>query len=87
MLTNLTKDCERGVNVEFTEAAKELLVEEGYDPQFGARPLRWAIQRLVENPLSEEMLKGRFDEGDTILVDAGENKQMVFEKKELAEVK
>ena len=88
MLTNLTKElAERGVNVEFTEAAKELLVEEGYDPQFGARPLRRAIQRLVENPLSEEMLKGRFDEGDTILVDAGENKQMVFEKKELAEVK
>ncbi len=87
MLNDLAAELkERGVSVEFTEAAKELLADEGYDPQFGARPLRRAIQRLVENPLSEEMLKGRFEEGDTIVVDAGEEKQMVFEKKEMAAV-
>jgi len=86
MLNNLKKElAERGVSVEFTDAAKELLANEGYDPQFGARPLRRAIQRLVENPLSEEILRGRFEAGDTILVDAAEGK-IVFEKKELAQV-
>ncbi|MFS8665564.1 MAG: ATP-dependent Clp protease ATP-binding subunit, partial [Limnochordales bacterium] len=78
---------DRGVLVEFTDRAKEVLAEQGYDPQYGARPLRRAIQRLVENPLSEEMLKGRFQEGDTIVVDADADGQIVFEKKELAEIK
>ncbi|OUN01685.1 MAG: ATP-dependent Clp protease ATP-binding subunit ClpC [Firmicutes bacterium ZCTH02-B6] len=88
MLQTLVKELkERGVEVEFTERAKDVLAEQGYDPQYGARPLRRAIQRLVENPLSEEMLRGRFHEGDTILVDANADGQIVFEKKQLAEVK
>ena len=88
MLRTLIKELkDRGVQVEFTERAKEVLAEQGYDPQYGARPLRRAIQRLVENPLSEEMLKGRFTEGDTIVVDADDSGQLVFDKKQLAEVK
>ncbi len=87
MLNNLAQELqERGVSVEFTDAAKELLANEGYDPQFGARPLRRAIQRLVENPLSEEMLRGRFEDGDTIVISADDDGKIVFEKKELAQV-
>jgi len=57
---------ERKVELELTENAKELLTEAGWDPAFGARPLKRAIQRLVENPLARELLEGRFGEGDTI---------------------
>jgi ATP-dependent Clp protease ATP-binding subunit ClpC len=63
-----------GLQLEFTQEAKELLVKEGYDPTFGARPLRRVIQRMVEDELSEELLAGRFKHGDEILVDAGEGK-------------
>ncbi|GAG27391.1 unnamed protein product, partial [marine sediment metagenome] len=49
---------ENGINFEITERAKKKIAEEGYDPDFGARPLRRAIQRLIENPLSEEILRG-----------------------------
>ena len=66
-----------GLHLEFTQEAKELLVKEGYDPTFGARPLRRVIQRMVEDELSEELLAGRFKPGDEILVDAGEEK-LVF---------
>ena len=62
-----------------------MLTDKGYDPDYGARPLRRAIQRLVENPLSEEMLKGTFEEGDIIVVDADEEgEELVFRKKALA---
>ncbi len=60
--------------------AKELLAKEGFDPTFGARPLRRAIQRLVEDPLSDELLRGSFQSGDVIVVDARDG-QIVFEKK------
>ncbi len=73
---------EHGLKLEVSEKAKEILVDEGYNPEFGARPLRRAITRLVEDPLSEEMLKGRFKEGDTVLVDANEDGKLVFNKKE-----
>jgi len=76
---------ERGVHLEFTERAKAVLAERGYDPDFGGRPLRRAIQRLVENPLSEEILKGSFGEGDRIVVDADDGGEIVFHKKEMAE--
>jgi ATP-dependent Clp protease ATP-binding subunit ClpC len=69
----------RNVVLEFTEAAKLLLADKGYNPDFGARPLRRAIQRMVENPLSEDMLRGTFQEGDTIEVDA-EGEELVFRK-------
>ncbi|HBR29311.1 MAG TPA: hypothetical protein DD789_07715, partial [Firmicutes bacterium] len=61
--------------------AKELIYQEGYDPLFGARPLRRAIQRLIENPLADEILRGAFKAGDLIRVTA-EDQQLKFEKKE-----
>ena len=63
---------ERKVTVEITEAAREWLAKEGFDPVFGARPLRRAIQRYIENPLSKRILTGEFKEGDNIIVDVGE---------------
>ena len=53
-----------------TDAARELIAEEGYDPAYGARPLKRAIQRLVQNPLALHVLEGEFEEGDTVVVDA-----------------
>jgi ATP-dependent Clp protease ATP-binding subunit ClpB len=64
----LLKD--RGVRLELTVAARELLIKEGYDPQYGARPMRRAIQRLIQDPLALKLLNGDFQEGDTIEVDA-----------------
>jgi ATP-dependent Clp protease ATP-binding subunit ClpA len=60
---------ERHITLEATEAAKDLLAQEGYDPQFGARPLRRVIQRLIETPIAAGMLRGEFAEGDTIVID------------------
>ncbi|MDH7568372.1 MAG: ATP-dependent Clp protease ATP-binding subunit [Armatimonadota bacterium] len=67
------------VEMVVTDAATELLAKEGFDPQYGARPLRRAIQRLVEDPLSEDVLLGTFQAGDTIRVDADGDK-IVFSK-------
>jgi ATP-dependent Clp protease ATP-binding subunit ClpB len=57
---------ERKLTLDLTDGAKELIVEAGWDPQFGARPLKRAIQRLLENPLALQLLEGRFGEGDTV---------------------
>jgi ATP-dependent Clp protease ATP-binding subunit ClpA len=62
---------DRKITVELTEEAKVQLAKEGFDPAFGARPLRRTIQRQVENPLSRRILQGEFKEGDRILVDVG----------------
>jgi ATP-dependent Clp protease ATP-binding subunit ClpB len=62
---------ERGLRLELTDAAKEALAEAGWDPTYGARPLKRAIQRLLENPLALRLLEGEFAEGDTVRVDAG----------------
>jgi len=70
---------ERGLGLELTDAAKELLAEVGWDPTYGARPLKRAIQRLVENPLALRLLEGEFEEGDTVRVDV-ENGELAFEK-------
>jgi ATP-dependent Clp protease ATP-binding subunit ClpC len=64
---------ERKLGVEITEKAKSWLAKEGYDPLFGARPLRRAIEHHVENPLSTKILQGEFKEGDTIVVDFVDN--------------
>ncbi len=81
MLKNISKRiAEFGLHLEFTQEAKEFLVKEGYDPVFGARPLRRVIQRMVEDELSEELLAGKFKSGDQILVDVGENK-LTFQAK------
>ena len=71
---------ENGLTFELTAAAKAALVEEGYNPTFGARPLRRVIQRRVENPLSKELLAGRYEEGDRITVDFVEG-EFRFERK------
>jgi len=70
---------ERGFDIELSEKSREFLVEEGFDPSYGARPLRRAIQRLLEDPLAEEILSEKFIRGDTILVERKDNK-LVFEK-------
>jgi ATP-dependent Clp protease ATP-binding subunit ClpB len=75
---------ERRISLEVSDEAKELLAEEGWDPAYGARPLKRAIQRLVENPLALEWLEGRFSEGDTVRVDAA-RRELVFERAEVAE--
>ena len=63
---------DRKLGVELTEGAKSWLAKEGYDPIYGARPLRRAIERYVENPLSTKLLRGEFSQGDTIIVDLGD---------------
>ncbi|MDP2918968.1 MAG: AAA family ATPase [Dehalococcoidia bacterium] len=60
---------ERKIKLELTEKAKSWLADVGYDPQYGARPLRRAIERYVENPLATKILSGEFKEGDTVKVD------------------
>ncbi|MES2684842.1 MAG: AAA family ATPase, partial [Pseudomonadota bacterium] len=64
---------ERNIGIHFTEAALDHLARAGYDPIYGARPLKRAIQAEVENPLAREILDGRFAAGDTVLVEAGES--------------
>jgi ATP-dependent Clp protease ATP-binding subunit ClpB len=75
---------ERRLSLELTDAAKEVVAEAGWDPAYGARPLKRALQRLVENPLALRLLEGDFAEGDTVRVDA-ENGELVFEKAAAAE--
>jgi ATP-dependent Clp protease ATP-binding subunit ClpB len=62
---------DRKIKVELTDRAKEFLVEEGYDPTYGARPLKRAIQRRVLDPLAMRVLEGEFAEGDRVIVDVG----------------
>ncbi|MDH7602503.1 MAG: ATP-dependent Clp protease ATP-binding subunit [Armatimonadota bacterium] len=64
----------QGMDLEVTQEVRELLAQEGYDPQFGARPLRRAVQRLIEDPLAEEILLGRFTAGDTIRAEVEDGK-------------
>jgi ATP-dependent Clp protease ATP-binding subunit ClpB len=74
---------ERQITLELTDAAKEALAEAGWDPAYGARPLKRAIQRLVENPLALRLLEGDFADGDTIRIDA-HGDELVFVKAEAA---
>ena len=59
----------QALDMVLSDAAKELLAKEGYDPELGARPLRRAIQRLLEDPLSEKVLHKEFGAGSTVLID------------------
>jgi ATP-dependent Clp protease ATP-binding subunit ClpC len=82
MLRNVNKQlATQGLSLQVNEDVKDLLAREGYDPNYGARPLRRAVQRLIEDPLSEQVLLGRFSEGDRIegYVDEG---QLAFRKAE-----
>jgi ATP-dependent Clp protease ATP-binding subunit ClpB len=75
---------DRRLKLEVTDAAKALLAREGYDPAFGARPLKRTIQRLVQDPLALKLLEGEFKEGDTVTVDAAGD-QIVFQREMTAE--
>jgi len=72
---------ERKYTVELTDAARQFLVLIGYDPAFGARPLKRAIQRYIEDPLAMEILEGNFEEGDQIRIDKGAENKLTFSKK------
>jgi ATP-dependent Clp protease ATP-binding subunit ClpC len=67
-----------GMKLEISDRTRELIATEGYDPHFGARPIRRAVQRLIEDPLSEEVLLGRFGEGDTIVADVDDDNHVHF---------
>src|SRR5687767_5633649 len=73
---------DRKLALEMTPGARRMLAEEGYDPAFGARPLKRAIQRMIQNPLALQILEGRFQEGDRILVKEGDGGTFVFERAE-----
>jgi ATP-dependent Clp protease ATP-binding subunit ClpB len=65
---------ERGLNIDISDGAKELLAHEGYDPAFGARPLKRALQKLIIDPLAMRLLEGTFKPGDTVFVNARDGK-------------
>ncbi|HSZ54442.1 MAG TPA: ATP-dependent chaperone ClpB [Tepidisphaeraceae bacterium] len=72
---------QRNIKVVVTDAAKKLLGEEGYDPTFGARPLKRVIQHRIENPLASRILRGDFGEGDTVKIDVdAKRREFTFEK-------
>jgi ATP-dependent Clp protease ATP-binding subunit ClpB len=73
------------ISVEITPAACEKLVEIGYDPMYGARPIKRAIQREIENPLATKILENTFIAGDTIVIDRGKS-GLTFSKKNIVKV-
>jgi ATP-dependent Clp protease ATP-binding subunit ClpB len=72
---------EKKIEMEVSEAAMKLLAERGYDPVYGARPLKRTIQRDIQNPLAQKILEGEYKEGDTIKIDLNEKKELVFTKR------
>jgi len=78
-LRNLLSD--RRIELELTTTARQQLASEGYDPTYGARPLKRVIQQRIQNPLALSLLEGDFREGDTILVDVDPDEQFLFSKK------
>jgi ATP-dependent Clp protease ATP-binding subunit ClpC len=82
MTKRLTTQLEgQGLGIELTQNAKELLAERGYDPQLGARPLRRAIQRMIEDVLSEKILYKQFNAGEIIVVDTEDDPDKPGDKK------
>jgi len=77
---------DRKIHVDLTDAAKDFIVSEGYDPMYGARPLKRTIQRRVLDPLAMRVLEGDFHEGDRVAIDVEDN-GLSFIKKQPAEVK
>jgi ATP-dependent Clp protease ATP-binding subunit ClpC len=73
---------EHGIEVDITDSARTWLAREGYDPAFGARPLKRALQKHVESPLSIQILQGEFSDGDRVIVDFAEEEGLVFRKSE-----
>jgi len=73
---------EHSLSIKLTKEARAWIAEEGYDPSFGARPLKRTLQKYIESPLSVKLLKGEFKEGDTVLVDFDKEKEAItFNKK------
>jgi ATP-dependent Clp protease ATP-binding subunit ClpA len=73
---------EHGLKITLSKKARKWLAEEGYDPTFGARPLKRTLQKQIESPLSVKLLSGDFDEGDTVQVDLDESdEKIIFKKK------
>ena len=70
---------DKHLDIELTEAAKAALAKEGFDPTYGARPLKRAIQREIQDKLAMALLEGRFKEGDKIIVDADSEGKLTFE--------
>ncbi len=70
----------KGITLELSSAAKDLLAGEGYDAAFGARPLKRAIQRLIQDPLARDLIAGKLVAGDALVVDASSGK-MAFRRK------
>ena len=86
MLDRVNKQIQaQDLKLELTPEVKELLAEEGFDKAMGARPLRRAVQRLIEDPLAEEVLRGTFRSGDTILAYKDEDKKIAFKHKPIDE--
>jgi ATP-dependent Clp protease ATP-binding subunit ClpB len=76
---------ERKIALQLTQAARERLLREGYQPAYGARPMKRALQRLIQNPLAQKMLKGEVLPGDAITVDADpKTGELVFERETVA---
>jgi ATP-dependent Clp protease ATP-binding subunit ClpC len=73
----------KSLHLELDEKARDFLVEKGYDPQYGARPMRRAVERFLEDPLAEEILKGNLHEGEPIIVTT-DNEKLVFNQKAAA---
>jgi ATP-dependent Clp protease ATP-binding subunit ClpC len=73
---------EHEIHIQLTDPARVWLAEQGYDPAFGARPLRRTLQKQVESPLSVKLLRGEFGNGDTVIVDYDEAKGLIFMKQE-----
>lgn len=71
---------DKKINLQITERAKEVLSAKGFDPVYGARPLKRTIQQLIQNPLAFKILQGEFKEGETVLVDANRKGEIVFTK-------
>jgi len=79
----LERLAQRDVKAVVTDVAKEVLIRHGWDPQYGARPLKRAIQRLVENELAKRIIAGEMVAGDTVVIDASSSGELKFEKKVL----
>jgi len=77
---------EKEITLVVSEAAKDLLGAKGYDPAFGARPLRRVIQNMLEDQLSEAILRGEFQPGDTIEIDAKEDRLLMLAQGEVREL-
>jgi ATP-dependent Clp protease ATP-binding subunit ClpB len=72
---------DKKIDIDLSQEAKRLLAEKGYDPVYGARPLKRTIQRDIQNPLAQKILEGKYKEGDEIKVSVNDKKEFVFKKK------